>query len=325
MIIEVFMINNIKIHNKFSSFMKKNSTKTVVIISTGVLLAGIIINYGVNSKTKEHFDFMPPPVKVEERIETQEEVYDPNHITYRIKVALHQIIRLEPLSDSKFVGKIEENSDNVELLYIDDNYALISYEDKNGNIKIGYIEKNSIANLDKVGTIYQATPSNMYGEIINNGCRLQNEAYEDSSEFNILTRCKQGEFVKIIGEINEYNQKWYIVNYRDYIGYMNPINLRVMTKAEFLNVTNTNYIVIVGNKVRFRKEPEINKTNIITEFDKGMKLPIISKTKDWFYVYYNGNYGYVSTRNDCSKEIYENYQAPGLTNIHLDSQETKGI
>ena len=98
-----------------------------------------------------------------------------------------------------------------------------------------------------------------------------------------------------------------------------------MTEEEFLKITNTNYIVIVGNKVRFRNSPKIDNGNIIDEFDKGTKLPIISKDKDWYQVYYNGQYGYVSTKSDCSKEIYENFRAPGLSNLHFDKEGVKGI
>ena len=215
------MIDHIKVFDKIIKFTKENPKKAVVIVSTGVLLATIILSTTVPHKAKEIYPYMPAPTpKITEEVKEEVLEKDPYFTTFVVKVALHQIIRQEPRSDGKFVCKIEENNDNVTLLYINGDYALISYDDNKGNTRIGYVDKNSIANLDSVGLIYQVNHLNMYGVITNDGCRIQNDTYSDASEYNILTRGKSGDYVKVIGEITDNKHRWYVVIYRDYIGYI---------------------------------------------------------------------------------------------------------
>ena len=165
----------------------------------------------------------------------------------------------------------------------------------------------------------------MYGEIISDKCRIQNNTYDSYDEPNVLTRGKKGEFVKIIGSINDGTSDWYIVIYRNYIGYVKPSSLKVLDEEAFFSMLNSSYVEIAGNKVRFRRTPKIDKNNIILEFDKGVKLPVIAREGDWYLVYYDGEYGYVSTRSDCTKEFFEPLSPPGLTQIHLERVDSKII
>ena len=159
------MIGNIKLHDKIFDFVEKHSKETIIVVGTGVLIAGIILSSS-NSKPKEYFPYAPRPVGkiVEEYI--PEKVDVSNKMTRYIEVGLNQIMRLEPRSDSKYVDKIE-NIKEAELLYIDGEHALISYTDTNGMTKLGYILTSGIAHLKDVGSIYQATKVNKYGEIKN--------------------------------------------------------------------------------------------------------------------------------------------------------------
>ena len=117
-----------------------------------------------------------------------------------------------------------------------------------------------------------------------------------------------------------------VYSYRDYIGYMKPENLTIVSEEEFDNIINTNYVEVVASKVRFRSSPNIEDGNILDKIPKGTKMPIISsKDKDWYYVYYNGVYGYVSKRSDCTKEIYERIIPAGLSNIHIERESNKSI
>lgn len=314
------MIGNIKVFDDMYNMMKKKPKTTIVIVSTFVLITGILLS-SIDSKPKEEYPFIPQPTtKVEEVVVTPKPTKNPNYITYEVKVAQNQIMRLEPRSDGKYINKID-GYNTVQLLYIDGDYALISYN-HNGNVRLGFVENERIANFDEIGPNYQATKLNMYGEIKTNNCRVQNNTDEGYNEPNILTRGKQGEYVKIIGSINDGEQLWYIVTYRNYIGYMKPEHLNVMDPETFFNTINSSYVEIVGSKVRFRSSPKIDKNNIITEFDKGTKLPVISREGDWYQVYFNGQYGYVSTRSDCTKEIFEPYAPPGLTQIHLENEDS---
>ena len=317
------MVGNINVFDKMINFVRERPMATVTIVGTGVLIAGIILS-GATNKPKEVFPYMPrPTTKVEERVE----VIVPKkttYITYTVKVAQNQIIRLEPRSDGKYVDKVVGNNE-VDLLYIDGDYALISYTDNNDIARLGFVETERIAHLDEVGPNYQATKLNMYATI-NNNCRLQNNTDDDYDAPNILTRATKGEYVKIVGSINDGQKDWYIVTYRDYIGYMNPNNLNVLTEEEFNSIVNTNYVEIVGSKVRFRSGPKIEDGNILDKIPRGVKLPIISsKDKDWYYVYYEGQYGYVSKRSDCTKEIYERMTPAGLSNVHLNKENGKSI
>ena len=312
------MVGNLKVFDKLVDKVKEHPKEAVIIVSTGVLIAGLILS-NIPSKPKEEFPFMPAPTPtVTTIVETPKPTKNPNYITIDIKVAQNQIMRLEPRSDSKYVNKVEGNND-AELLYIDGNYALISYND-NGNVRLGYVEADRISHLEDIGPNYQATKLNMYGEIKNDNCRIQNNTDDNYDDPNILTRGKKGEYVKIVGTIHDGEKDWYIVIYRNYIGYIDPSNLNVMDEEAFFNMVNTTCVEIVGSKVRFRRSPKIDKKNIITELDKGTKLPVISREGDWYQVYYNGEYGYVSTRSDCTKEIFEVYAPPGLTQIHLEKE-----
>ncbi len=318
------MIDNIEVFEKMIAFAKKHKVTAVIIVGTGTILATVLLNNAINSKPKEVFPYMPRVV-VEESVkeEPKAQEYNPLHMTTYVEVALNQIIRLEPRSDAKYVTRIDGIKD-AELLYIDGDYALISYETKEGTIHLGYIDASSISHRDRVGLIYQANKLNMYGEITTDRCRLQNDTSNNNADHNILTRGTKGEYVKIIGEYKEGKDTWYLVTYRNYIGYMKPENLRVMTEEGFYNTVNTNYVEIVGTRVRFRSSPKLDKDNIILEFNKGTKLPVVSRDGDWYQVYYNGTYGYVSTRSDCTKELYEQYVPPGLSSIHLE-RESNGI
>lgn len=310
------MVGKIKVLDKMIDIVKEYPKTTVVIVSTGVLIAGLILS-GV-SGPKEKYPYMPAPeVPIVVNVEKPVVSKNPNAITYSIKVAQNQIIRLEPRSDSKYVNKIDGNND-TELLYVDGNYALISYTDKNNNTRLGFVDMERVSHPENITSNYKANKLNMYGEIITNNCRIQNEAYVSNEDPNLLTRGKKGEFVKVIGSIKTGDKEWYIVIYRNYIGYINPENLNLMDEETFFNTINSSYVEIVGNKVRFRRSPKIDKNNIILEFDKGTKLPVISREGEWFQVYYDGEYGYVSTRNDCTREIFEPLSPPGLTQIHLD-------
>ena len=318
------MVGNLKVFDKLINGVKEHPKETVVIIGTGVLIAGLIFSTAEKDDSKKVYPFMPRPTeKIEEKIDTVP-MKKTNYITYTVKVAYNQIMRLEPRSDGKYVDKIVGNNE-VDLLYIDGDYALISYLDPNGIAKIGFVESDRIVDVSLVNPLYRANKLDMYGEIKTNNCRIQNNTFEGYDEPNILTRGKKGEYVKIIGEINEHDKNWYIVIYRNYIGYMDPANLNIISKETFNSTINTNYVEIVGNKVRFRSRPELDKDNIILEFDKGTKLPIVSVEPDWYQVYYNGQYGYVSTRSDCTKEIYEEVKPAGLSNIHLEEESNKSI
>ena len=317
------MIGNIKVFDKMINFVKERPKDTVVIVGTGVLITALILS-NIPSKPKEVFPYMPRPM---ERVEQQEEVIPQkktSYMTYTVRVAENQIMRLEPRSDGKYVDKIVGNNE-VDLLYVDGNYALINYTDNNGIARLGFVETERIAHFDEVGPIYRADKLDMFA-CINNNCRLQNDTFDDYDEPNILTRANKGEYVKIIGSIKEGKELWYIVIYRDYIGYMKPDNLTILSEEEFNSIINTNYVEVVASKLRFRSSPNINDNNIIDKIPNGTKLPIISsKDKDWYYVYYNGEYGYVSKRSDCTKEIYENITPAGLANIHLDRESSKSI
>ena len=318
------MIDNIKVDNRLVKFVKEHKGP-VVIVSTGVLIASIILATTDKPKKEVFPMYMPPQTKVVEEVkEPVHQEKNPLFTSYYVRVAINQIMRLEPRSDSKFVDRIEGNNE-VELLYIDGDYALVAYTDKHNMTKLGYVETDRIAHLEDVGLIYQANKLIMYGEITNNNCRIQNNRDDDSYEPNILTRGKQGEFVKVIGEIKEGKKNWYIVIYRNYIGYMDPANLRLMSEEEFNNTVNTNFVEIVGTQVRFRREDKIDKNNIILEFEKGTRLPIVGETKDWYYVYYEGQYGYVSKQPNCTRLIMEEIKPAGLTNIHLDKEDSKII
>ena len=306
------MIGNIKVFDKMINFVKERPKDTVVIVGTGVLIATLILS-NIPSKPKEVFPYMPRPM---ERVEQQDEVIPQkktSYITYTVRVAENQIMRLEPRSDGKYVDKVVGNNE-VDLLYVDGNYALISYTDNNGIARLGFVETERIAHFDEIEPLYRAERLNMYACINNN------------DEPNILTRANKGEYVKVIGSIKEGKELWYIVIYRDYIGYMKPENLTILNEEEFNSIINTNYVEIVGSKVRFRSSPNIEDGNIIDKIPNGTKLPIISsKDKDWYYVYYDGVYGYVSKRSDCTKEIYENITPVGLSNIHLERESGKSI
>ncbi len=318
------MVGNVKVLDKMINMVKDHPKSTVTIISTAVLIAGIILS-GIGSEAKEEFPYMPAPtVPVAAVTPTPVPTRNPEYITYSIKVAQDQIIRLEPRSDSNYVSKIDGNNE-VELLYVDNGYALISYTDTKGNTRLGFVNMERVANPENVGPRYQATKLNMYGEIINDKCRIQNNTDDSYDEPNVLTRGKKGEFVKIIGSINDGVNDWYIVIYRNYIGYVKPSSLKVLDEEAFFNMLNTSYVEIAGNKVRFRRTPKIDKNNIILEFDKGVKLPVIAREGDWYLVYYDGEYGYVSTRSDCTKEFFEPLSPPGLTQIHLEREDIKVI
>ena len=317
------MIDNIKVDSRLVKFVKEHKGP-VTIVGTGVLIAAIILSTSEKPK-KEVFPMYRPQQKIEEQVkETPKPEKNPFFITYYVKVAQRQIMRLEPRMDSKFIDRIEGNNE-VELLYIDGDYALIAYTDSNGMTKLGYVETERIANLDEVGLVYQAGKLIMYGEIINNGCRIQNERSDDAYDANILTRGKKGEYVKVIGEIKDGKKTWYIVIYRNYIGYMEPSNLKLISEEEFNNTINTSFVEIVGTQVRFRRSPKKDKNNIILEFPQGIKLPVVSIDGDWYQVYYEGQYGYVSKQPNCTRLIMEDIKPAGLTNIHLDKDEGKII
>ena len=317
------MVGNIKVIDKLVNLVKERPKETVIIVSTGVLIAGIILSSQASNDPKEYFPMMPAPTKAPV-VETVKPITtkNPVYMTMDINVALNQVIRLEPSKDSKYVGKIEEHK-NAELLYIDGEFALISYTDKKGNTRLGFVETNSIADLDNIGSRYQVEKTNMYGEITINKCRIQNDSSSNALDSNILTRGNKGDYVKIIGEYHDGIEKWYIVNYRNYIGYVKPNSLNVITEEEMFNLVNSRCIEIVGSKVRFRSTPKVD-NNIIDEIEKGTKLPVISIDKDWYQVYYKGRYGYVSTRKDCTKETGDLYKPPGLTNIDISINYNKG-
>ena len=313
------MIDNIKVDNRLVKFVKEHKG-AVVIVSTGVLIAGIILA-SIDKPQKEVFPmYVPQETKIVET--TKEPVHqekNPFYTTYYVRVALNQIMRLEPMSDGKFVDRIEGNND-VELLYIDGDYALICYTDSHGMDRLGFVETDRIAHLEDVGLRYQANKMNMYGEITNNNCRIQNNRDVGPDEPNILTRGKKGEFVKVIGEVREGNKTWYIVTYRSYIGYMDPANLRLISEEEFNNTVNTNFVEIVGTQVRFRSSPKKDKNNILVELDKGLRLPVIGTDGDWYYVYYNGTYGYVSMQSNCTRLVMEDTKPAGLSYLHLEKE-----
>lgn len=310
------MIDNIKVDNRLIKFVKEHKGP-VVLVGTGVLIVGIIL--ANTDKPKEVFPmYIPPQTKVEQvQQEQPKQEKNPFFTTYYVHVALDQIMRLEPREDGKFVDKVQ-TSEDVELLYIDGDYALIGYTDKNGMTKLGFVDTDRIGHLEDVGCVYQAKKLNMYGEITTNNCRIQNDRDTDPYEANILTRGKKGEYVKVIGELQEHNKTWYIVIYRSYVGFMDAANLSLITEEDFNNTINTNYVEIVGTGVRLRSSAKKDKNNILLEFEKGTRLPVVSREGDWYQVYYNGTYGYVSTRSDCTREIYEAYTPPGLSYVHLD-------
>lgn len=318
------MVGNVKVLDKMINMVRDHPKSTVTIVSTAVLIAGIILS-GLGGGVKEEFPYMPAPtIPVVAVTPKPVPTKNPNYISYYAKVAQDQIIRLEPRSDSKYVSKIDGNNE-ADLLYVDNGYALISYTDLKGNTRLGYVDMQRVSHPEDIGPRYQANKLNMYGEIVNDNCRIQNDMDDSYDDPNVLTRGKKGEFVKIIGSINDGEKDWYIVIYRNYIGYVNPSSLRVMDEDTFFNMVNSSYVEIVGNKVRFRRSPKIDKNNIVLEFDKGVRLPVVSKEGDWYQVYYDGEYGYVSTRSDCTKEYYEPLSPPGLTQIHLEREDSKII
>ena len=99
------MINNIKVDNKLVNFVKEHQGP-VIVVGTGVLIAAIILS--TNEKPKEVFPmYMPTMVKAEEHIdEPVQKEKDPFFITRYVRVALNQIMRLEPMTDGKFVDRI---------------------------------------------------------------------------------------------------------------------------------------------------------------------------------------------------------------------------
>ncbi len=316
------MINNIKVDSKLVKFVKEHKGP-VVIVGTGVLITAIILSTSEKPKKEVFPMYVPPKVQVEEQVkEPVHKEKDPFFTTYYVRVALNQIMRLEPMSDGKFVDRIEGNNE-VELLYIDGDYALICYRDSHGMEKLGFVETDRIANLNEVGLRYQAGKMSMYGEITNNNCRIQNNRDDDPYEANILTRGKKGEYVKVIGEIKEGNKTWYIVTYRSYIGYMDPANLRLINEEEFNNTVNANYVETVGDNVRFRSGPKKDRNNILIELPKGTRLRVIAIDGDWYQVVYNGEYGYVSTQADCTRLIVEDTKPAGLTNLHIEKESIK--
>lgn len=317
------MIDNIKVDNRLVKFVKEHKG-AVIIVSTGVLIAGIIL--AGTSKPKEVYPvYVPPKPDIQE--EEVEKVprhieRNPFFVSYYVDVSKEQIIRLEPMREAKYVDKIGDNNE-VELLYIDGDYALICYTDNNGLAKLGFVETDRIINLENVGLRYQANKMNMYGEIITDNCRIQNDRETNPDDYNILTRGKKGEYVKVIGELREGNKTWYIVTYRSYIGYMDANNLKLISEELFNDTINTNFVEIVGNNVRFRSSPKKDKNNILLELDKGVRLPVVGTDGNWYQVYYNGTYGYVSMQSDCTRLIIDEKNPPGLSQIHLEKNDQK--
>lgn len=173
--------------------------------------------------------------------------------------------------------------------------------------RIEYINLNMP--LDPVSPYHVATPTVLATGVINsNGVNLRKGP---STYYELITTLASGTDVDIYGEIGAWDDV--LVKVDGQLGFVHSTYVTITSRTDApaynpLDATGTDAIargriVNVSDSVNCRNEPSASSDRLCT-IPKNAEVTIYGRSGSWYYVYYNGNYGYVIGRY---VEIIETY------------------
>ena len=177
------------------------------------------------------------------------------------------------------------------------------------NTKVHAKPVNEIKNINN-------SKGNSFGEIISSEDLGLRKGADSSHE--IITSIPSGARVNIIDKVSK---DWYKVSYKDFIGYLQAKDIRVL--GDELNQDNVG--LISANQLNVRTSPNEN-GQVIGTLHKNDKISVLDKSIDgWYKIDFNGRRAYVSSKyvnlisyknNEVKKEVKkEPIEGTGNVNI----------
>ena len=148
------------------------------------------------------------------------------------------------------------------------------------NTKVHAKPVNEVKNIN-------TSKGNSFGEIISSEDLGLRKGADSSHE--IITSIPSGARVNIIDKVSD---NWYKVGYKDFIGYVEAKDIRVLGD----NLNQDNVGLISANQLNVRTSPNEN-GQVIGTLHKNDKVNVLDKSIDgWYKIDFNGRRAYVSSK-----------------------------
>ena len=319
----------IKVYEDFKKFEKKHP----ILVKTGVVAATVVLIVALTSTPvvpKEENITIPTATSAPAKVPAPpvQQVPEEDYYGYDLKVKVGTKVRLEPSQNGAYIETIT-NNEYANLIAIDGDYALISHQNSNDTYsRIGYVPLESTTIPFKERFHSRVDSCLEYVYFTEDNVRIRNDMNADHSARNILVNAKRGDFARVIGVVPNpewSDEKWYLVAYKGYIGYMKNENGNFISAEQMQEIIEqeNQFIRITGVGINFRREAVKNQNNVITHLNKGDTVKIIGETPEWYYVSYNGIEGYISKTLTCIEKYSAKSIPKGISCLHFDSDITK--
>ena len=148
------------------------------------------------------------------------------------------------------------------------------------NTKVHAKPVNEVKNIN-------TSKGNSFGEIISSEDLGLRKGADSSHE--IITSIPSGARVNIIDKVSD---NWYKVGYKDFVGYVEAKDIRVLGE----NLNQDNVGLIYANQLNVRTSPNEN-GQVIGTLHKNDKVNVLDKSIDgWYKIDFNGRRAYVSSK-----------------------------
>lgn len=329
-------MKNMTFYEKVKELSEKNPKKATLIKTSAVVGLVVVLIILIAHKPVSDVNLPEPtPTPVVEMgdvrppgsvIEEDKEDEIPQYIGYDIMVDAGTRMRLEPMRESSYVETIGDTT-VANLIAIDGEYALISHKNSTDSYtRLGYVPLDRISPIS--GELHpSAYTCNEYVNFTENKVRIRSSMDTDHNAGNIVVNGKKGDYGKIVAVIpgpEWSDETWYVVAYKNYIGYMhdkNGVFISTEQMQEILNRENI-YLRITGTDVNFRSSPTKGQ-NVTTKLNSGDTASLIDENTGWYHVIFNGVEGYISKEVTCIEKYSTKSIPDGVKFLHFDNGESK--